>query len=105
MRENPVAGITDLDDSEPVPLCAQIEGRVFRTYSSSDALTMVLESQVIESDVVLEGGFDELLHDGKKPKIMCQFSGRSLASHRLIIQNTFANLRSCFGRCLDEACP
>jgi len=87
-KEQPVLGIVDLDDSKIPEAALGIDSWKVKEYRKQVDLLRALESGAIDGGVVLEPDIDELIESGGLVHLTLQFSGRSLASHRLIIQSS-----------------
>ncbi len=88
MKEQPVLGIVDLDDSKIPEIAQNIDSWKVKEYRKRADLLRALESGAIDGGVVLEPDIDELIESGELVHLTLQLSGRSLASHRLIIQSS-----------------
>ena len=92
MQEQPSLGIVDLGDSDLVPMIKDSEGWTVRIYSTESSLINAVEANVVDAGIVLIDGFDDILLQGQSPGMTIKFSGKSYASHRLIVQNTLSKL-------------
>jgi len=88
MKEQPVLGIVDLDDSKIPEIAQSIDSWKVKEYRKWADLLRAPESGAIDGGVVLEPYIDELIESGELVHLTLQLSGRSLASCRLIIQSS-----------------
>lgn len=90
MQDEPSLGIVDMGESDLVQILGESKGLETSIYDSESNLLQDLEINKIDAGVVLSQGFDSALARGEAPEMTVSFSGKSYASHRIMIQNTIS---------------
>lgn len=94
----PRLAVVDLGSSEITRAYERMEGIDVALLDGEEQLKADVEANRYDAGLILPGGFDEAVREGKKPPLQFFVSGESLASNRIILSvNTIGLIRTVEG--------
>jgi ABC-2 type transport system permease protein len=90
--DKPKLGIADEGDSQMARLAAQVDSLIVQKYTSTGELRQAVETGAVDLGIALPQGFDGLVVNGEKVRLLAYVWGESLLKHRAILGTTIVVL-------------
>jgi len=88
----PRLGVVDEGASQIAQAVREIEGIDVAFVESAGRLKEMVEANDLDAGLVLQAGFDEAVRAGERPELQMFIGGESLASNRIVLEVTAADL-------------